>query len=317
MKTAIGVDIGGTKILMVAGTDKGKILARHKIPTQRTRAGAREFLSQLKTFVNRLDVPKSRIAGVGIAAPGAVDPGPGIVPRSPHMGGWKGFAIVREVRRALGLPAVIGNDANAAALGEKYFGGGRKCRDFIYMTVSTGIGGGLIVNGQLVTGASYVGGEVGHMKIVPEGDPCKCGQAGCLEAYASGTGMAAYAERQLEKRVKSRAAEYIPEGEHLTAKILGHVAKKRDRLAIETYKRGGYYLGIGIANLLNILNPERVILGGGVLKSAPPDFFQAMRKSCKANAWPEAYRGVRLVRSKLNDAVGGLGALALAFEALN
>jgi len=317
MKTAIGVDIGGTKISMVLGTIRGRILSRREIQTctgTNARPCLKELVHQLQELIHHSKVSKRNVAGIGIGIPGAVDTTKGVVPRSPHLGGWKGIPIVRIVSRALKLPVAIANDANAAALGEKYFGDGRHHQQFIYMTVSTGVGGGIVVNGELVEGSHYVAGEVGHMTIIPEGEPCKCGNKGCLEAYASGTAMARYAESQMRKGRSSKIRNLLSRGDILTGKILGLAARKRDRLALETYRRGGYFLGIGIANLLNILNPSCVMLGGGVLKSAPPDFLAAMRESCRKHAWPEAFRSVRIIRSKLGDQAGNLGALALAFD---
>jgi glucokinase len=182
------------------------------------------------------------------------------------------------------------------------------------MTISTGIGGGVVANGELVEGASYVGGEVGHMTVVPAGDRCKCKKAGCLEAYASGTAISRYVERQMRKGVATKIPKFLEKNKRITAKVVGAAAKKGDRLALRSFARAGFYLGIGIANLLNILNPELIILGGGVLKSAPPIFFKAMRDSCELDAWPQAFEAVRILRTKLGDHVGDLGALALAFH---
>ncbi len=317
MKYAIGIDIGGTKISMVLGTSSGKILARRLIATQtgsKTQQCLSEMVENLAGLLKDSGISKKQILGIGVGLPGPVDTQKGVVPRSPHLGGWKGFPLQKWLSKKMGLPVFVANDANAAAIGEKIFGLGRRAKHFIYMTVSTGIGGGLVVNRELVEGASFVAGEVGHMTVVPKGDACKCGKLGCLEAYASGTAIAAFAAREIKAGKASRISHFATQGNKLTAREVGLAAKKGDSLALKAYERAGFYLGIGIANLLNILNPELIILGGGVLKSAPRDFWRAMLQSAKREAWPQAFQAVKIVRTKLGDLVGDLGALALVFE---
>ncbi len=312
---AIGIDIGGTKISMVAGDARGRIFAAHEIPTRKGRQASRcvhAMAASLKSFVADPRL-RHKICGVGIGIPGAVDTRRGMVPHSPNLKGWKGVPLRKILQSALRLPVILANDANAAAVGEKIFGQGKNISDFIYITVSTGIGGGIVVGGKLLDGVSYVAGEVGHMTLVPKGDRCKCGKLGCLEAYASGTAMAAYAKKHLSQKELQRIKKFSP-GEPFAAKVLGRAARNGNRAAIQVYERGGFYLGIGIANLLNILNPQKVILGGGVFKSAPKQFWESMLASCKSNAWPEAFKAVQIVPSKLRGHVGNLGALALAFE---
>jgi len=316
-KLAIGIDIGGTKISMVLGTSSGKILARRVISTQtgaQTRSCLNELIQNIKLLLNGSSRVKKQILGMGVGLPGPVDSKKGIVPRSPHLGGWEGIPLRKLLLKALGLPVMLANDANAAVIGEKVFGQGRGAKNFIYMTISTGIGGGLVVNGQLVEGTSYVGGEVGHMTIVASGDPCKCGKKGCLEAYASGTAIARFVENEIQRGQSSKIPSFAGKGNKVAAREVGLAAKAGDRLALEAYCRAGFYLGIGIANLLNILNPEIIILGGGVLKSAPRLFWQSMLQSCQRDAWPQAWRAVQVRRTKLGDRVGDLGALALVFE---
>ncbi len=317
MKTAIGIDIGGTKISMVLGTEKGKILARTEIPTlkgKKTRQGIRNLVENLHLLIKSSAVNKKNLVGIGIGIPGAVDSKKGIVPRSPHLGGWKGLPLRHILNRAFRLPVSMNNDANAAAIGEKHFGACKSVEHFIYVTVSTGVGGGLVVNGQLVEGCSYVGGEIGHLTVVPLGERCKCGKYGCLEAYASGTAIADYARKQLRKYPGSKIKKMMRNGADLTAKTVGLAAQQGDRLALKAFRRAGFFLGIGLADLLNILNPSVIVLGGGVWKSAPRELWKCMLASCRTEAWPEAFRSVRITRTKLGDQVGNLGALALAFE---
>jgi len=207
----------------------------------------------------------------------------------------------------------MANDANAAALGEMFFGAGKRLQDVIYITVSTGVGGGIILGGKLHTGAGSVAGEIGHISIVPEGKPCACGKRGCLEAYASGTAIAKDVKAQMTRK-NTCVWKFLARDKHVSAKQVGMAAREGDKLAIGSYQKAGYYLGIGIADLMNILNPEMIVIGGGVLKSAHKSFWQSMIKSAREHAWPEAYATTRVVRSKLRDFVGDLGALALVFK---
>lgn len=317
MKTAVGIDIGGTKISMVIGNSQGRILAENRIPTlagAKAKEGIASLIQNLKNLIASSGIPKKQILGIGVGIPGPVNPKTGIVPVSPHLGGWQGTSLKKIIERETKLRVTMNNDANAAALGEKIFGQGRGVSDFIYMTVSTGIGGGIVIDGKLLNGTSHVAGEVGHMTIVPNGERCKCGKLGCLEAYASGTAIARFAAQELKRHGLSKMMTMMTQGRPLTAQVVGQCALKGDPLAIRLYELTGFYLGVGIANLLNILNPQKIILGGGVFKSAPKHFWKAMLASCKQAAWPDAFRAVKIVPSKLRGRVGDLGALALVFN---
>ena len=316
IKYAIGIDIGGTKISLVLGTEKGKILARREISTRTgtgTRGCVKELASNLQALVLHSCISPKKILGIGVGCPGAVDPSKGTLPRSPNLPGWAGLPLRRILRKAAGLPVHVANDANAAALGESLFGAGKKARDLIYITVSTGIGGGIIMNGRLYEGAGSVAGEIGHISIVPEGKKCACGKRGCLEVYASGTAIAKDVRDRMTPR-NTCVWKFLGRDKKVSAKQVGMAAREGDKLAIESYQKAGYYLGIGISNLLNILNPEMIVIGGGVLKSAHKNFWKSMIKSAQDHAWPEAYSTTRIVRSKLRDSVGALGALALVFK---
>ena len=304
MKYAIGIDIGGTKISIVMGTEKGKILARREIPTK-TGSGTRDCVKNLtvnlRSLIIHSRIAPKKILGIGVGCPGAINSVKSTLPRSPNLPGWAGLPLKTILSKATGLPVHIANDANAAALGENLFGAGKNEADLIYITVSTGVGGGILLQGQLYEGAGSVAGEIGHMSIVPEGERCGCGKYGCLEVYASGTAIARYYRKAKKKKVSG-------------AKEVGKAAREGDKTAIQSYQKAGYYLGIGIANLLNVLNPGKVVIGGGVLKSAHPVFWKTMIRSSKQHAWPEAFRTTRIVKSPLLGRSGDLGALALVFK---
>jgi glucokinase len=304
IKYAIGIDIGGTKIGITLGDERGKILAHREITTgirSRTPSCIKELVSNLRSLIQESRIPKKQILGIGVGCPGAVNTQKGILPRSPNLPGWTGIPLRKILSKATGLPVFIANDANAAALGEAVFGAGKNSKNFIYITVSTGVGGGIVINGELYEGSGFVAGEIGHMSIVPEGRKCNCGQRGCLEAYASGTAIARFYQEGKKEKVAG-------------AKEVGRAAREGDKLAVQSYRLAGYCLGLGIANLLNILNPGKIVIGGGVLKSAHKIFWATMMKSAKEHAWPEAFRTVKIVRSGLKGHVGNLGALALVFK---
>jgi glucokinase len=306
MQYALGIDIGGTKISIVLGTSDGKILVRKKVLTQtgsRSKACFKEVMKNIEALLREVKIPSQKLLGIGVGAPGAVNSKKGILPRSPNLPGWEGIPVCRILEKKFKLPVRLANDANAAALGEHLFGAGKKTKDLIYITVSTGVGGGIVINGQIHEGAGFVAGEVGHISVVPEGQRCKCGHRGCLEAYASGTAIGRSYRQMTGKKIAG-------------AKEVGEAAASGDRLAIKSYREAAYYLGIGLANFMNILNPEAIVIGGGVLKSSPPVYWQEVIRSAKDHAWPEAFRTTRVLQSPLLGHSGDFGALALAFQYL-
>lgn len=314
MKLAIGIDIGGTKISLALGNARGKILLKRVIPTRiqsKAKSSFLELLSGVKDLSRAAKRHNGKVIGVGVGIPGPVDSAKGVIPKSPNLPGWEGISITKALQKVIKVPVVLANDANIGAVGEKVFGQGRDCQNLIYITVSTGIGGGLIVGGKLLEGASGVAGEVGHMKVRPDGNRCGCGRYGCLEAEASGTAIANKAKRLIRSGknlgIKNKSINQI------TAKDVGEAAARGNRVALGIYEEAGYCLGIGLANLLNSLNPEKIILGGGVLNSAPPVFWRTAVKTYRKEAWPEAVQAVSVVHSKLRNHIADLGALALAF----
>lgn len=314
MRYALGVDIGGTKVSVTLGDSRGRILAKEIVPTE-TGKKAKHCVERIVAVLEQLRASTGRnqkISGIGVGIPGPMDPQKGIVEKSPHLSGWHGVPLKSTLQRKLRLPVFITNDANAAAVGEKMFGAGRGVQDFVYLTISTGIGGGIILDGKLFLGSTFGAGEVGHTVIVPEGEKCGCGNRGCLEAYASGTAIAQFVHREISQGKKSIVQQLAGAHHKITAEVIAAAAKRKDSLGLEAYRRAGNFLGIGLANLINVLNPELLILGGSVMKSSNL-FWGPMRRSLKQHAWPTLYQGCRVVKTKLRDKVGDLGALALVF----
>jgi glucokinase len=314
MQYALGVDIGGTKISVTLGDSSGKIFAKEVTPT-RTGRRARPGIDEIAAILQRLKSTcgKSlRLKGIGVGIAGPMDPEKGIVQRSPHLSGWEDFPLKSFLERKLRLPVCITNDANAAAVGEKIFGQGRQAEDFAYLTISTGIGGGIILGGKLLIGSSFGAGEVGHTIVWPGGEKCGCGHRGCLEAYSSGTAIAQFVRDEIRRGRRSKVMRGVRSKGSITGEIVALAAAEKDPLALEAFHRAGYFLGVGLANLINVLNPEMLILGGSVMKSSR-FLWASMTQSARQHAWPSLYRACRIVKTRLGDQVGDLGALALVF----
>ena len=312
MRYALGVDIGGTKVSVTLGNSSGKTLDKKLLLTRTGKESLRAIEEIVSTLKFLKAGCKKSILGIGVGIPGPMNPHKGLIEKSPHLQGWQGFPLKRFLESKLRLPVFMGNDANAAALGEKFFGTGKAIKNFVYLTISTGIGGGVVLEGRLLLGASFGAGEVGHTIVVPGGFRCGCGHRGCLEAYASGTAIAQFVCEELLRVKSSKILKLAGSRKKVTAEIVAEAAESGDRLALETYRRAGYYLGVGLANLINVLNPQMLILGGSVMKSSEL-LWPSMSDSVRKHAWPSSSKVCRIVKTKLGDEVGDLGALALVF----
>jgi len=314
---ALGIDLGGTKILTAVANAEGKMLSRdHSITpaTEGPPAVVRSILESVGRALDQANIVVADLTTIGIGAPGLSNPETGILFTSPNLPGWKDVRLRNIVEKELGKKAFLINDANAAAVGELYFGAGRGARNFIYITVSTGIGGGIIIDGKIYTGSIGTAGELGHMVIDDEGPQCNCGNRGCWETLASGTALA----REARYRIKKGAATSIPEHvagdlEKINAEAIHEAAQSGDKLANELIAQAAYYLGVGLANLINIFNPEVIIIGGGLSNSGDmllkPAFEEAGRRAFK-----QSCEAVRFARAELGRNSGVLGAAAFALE---
>lgn len=294
-------------------TLKGDILAREYIPTlaeEGKQAVIQRILTAIDSVLNKSGMSLCFIYNIVIAAAGAIDVDQGIVTASPHLPGWDNVPLKEIVEREMGLKTNIINDANAAALGEHQFGAGRGIRNLVYITVSTGIGGGIIIDGKLYAGISGSAGEIGHMTIDVNGPICKCGNTGCLETMASGTAIAKEAQRFITQGSKS-IIRGLAEGElqNITAKTISAAAQKGDVLALDIISRAATYLGVGMVNLVNILNPEMIIVGGGMAKMGDM-LLDPARQVVAERAFQLPASKVRIVPSELGDNAAVLGAAA-------
>lgn len=310
-----GIDIGGTKIAVSLGTASGKVVERSQFSSEQGKQVNRsieQIRAVLTGFFRKHKLTKRQILGIGVAVPGIIDPKTQRIEKSPNLPSWEGVALKKILSQTFKLPVSVENDANAAALGEKYFGLGKKIEDFIYITVSTGIGSGIVAGGRLVRGAKGIAGEVGHMTLVRAGEQCPCGKRGCLEAYSSGTAMAAFATKALKRGATSNFLRRFQLNQ-ITGALVAEAAKHKDPLAIEARKQAADYLGLALGNLINLLNPSRIILGGGVMEQTH-HFWSPMMAAVKREAWPAALSACSIVRSKLGKHVVDFGAFALVLE---
>jgi glucokinase len=260
---AIGVDLGGTNLRIAAVDERGTLLEKTTLGTQVVRG--RDFVIHDMTEAIRATASKfsqTKLVGIGIGVPGIIDMATGILRESPNLPGWHDYPVRDEIERRLQTKVVLENDANAAALGEKWLGAAREHGDMLMLTVGTGVGGGMVLGGRVWHGTRGMAGEPGHITIQPNGEPCPCGNRGCLEQYASATAIVRMAREAIaagNSPVLKRAAENPEFG----AKLIYQMGVEGDRDAQEIFRRVGWALGIGLADLINLLNLPIYVIGGG------------------------------------------------------
>lgn len=313
MRYVLGIDIGGTNLVGGCVAEDGSALHGFASEPTHAEAGATDVLARLATLAKgvmaatRREVPGAEIIGLGIGAPGPLDTKRGIVHLTPNLG-WRDLPLRQLVTDALGLPASLDNDANCAVVGEWWVGAAKGSRHAVGITIGTGIGGGIIVDGELLHGASDCAGEIGHTTIDTEGRKCGCGNYGCLEAYASGPAIARRAVEAVEAGEESRLAEYAGGNlAEVTAQTVYEAAEDGDRVALEVVDDTAHFLGIGIANLINILNPEMVVVCGGVTR-AGEKLFIPLRREVARRAFRPAVEACRIVPGTLPGTAGVYGA---------
>ena len=312
----LALDIGGTAIRVALVSIDGKILARKRLLTMAEKGPTpviKRMLSAMKRLLQSHELNMSQLHSISIATAGVIDTDNGIITSSPNLPGWINIPLRDTVETAYGINTFLLNDANAAALGEHRFGAGKGSANLFYITVSTGIGGGVIIDNNLYSGTSGGAGEIGHMTIDVNGPACKCGSNGCLETLASGTAIAREAITRIKNGEKSSLTENRDSIENITAKDVGKAAREGDTLALAVISRAAYYLGVGLANVVNILNPEIIIVGGGLSKLGDL-LLQPAREVVQERAFRLPVQAVRIVRSQLGDDAGVLGAAVFAYR---
>ncbi len=308
-RIVIGVDLGGTNLRTALLNTEGDVLDKYKEAT-RASDGWKEIVKRLIQNIERqqkIAVQKGLlVAAVGVGAPGVIQVDKGIVVKSPNFPDWNNLPLKDELEKVLKLPVMIENDANAAALGEQWRGAGMGIGSMIFLTLGTGVGGGIVLNKQIWHGADGMAGELGHMTIIPDGRKCGCGNKGCLEMYASARGIVQSYQDALD------ISEAGIKSEITSAQVFQEASNGNAR-AVKVMQGMGRILGIGIANLINIFNPEMVVIGGGV-KDAWPLFIDSTRTEIMKRAFEVPAARTQILPSKLGDDAGTVGAAATALQ---
>lgn len=306
-----GVDIGGTKISIAVARMTGDIIAKRQIPTN-AESGPIQALERVTTLLRELiseTFPPLRAIGVGSPAP--IDVERGLILSPSNLQTWVEFPVVEFLLDRFGVPVVLENDANAAALGEHIFGAGRGCENVLYVTVSTGVGGGLIINGHLYRGVSTGAGEIGHTIVQPDGIRCNCGSIGCLETVSSGHHIARRVRDRLRDGEESLIREMVADLDEVTARVVVDAVRAGDQLATAVWNEACRFLAIGIANAITLFAPDLVIVGGGIA-SAGGLLFDKLREQVPdfVSMIPAAM--IKIVPAQLGTESGVYGAVALA-----
>lgn len=314
----LAADIGGTKIMTAIISDDFRILAKDICPTladEGVQSVINRLFSAVDSLLNLNSIEPSQLGGIGIACAGGVDSERGVVVTpSPNLQDWHDIPLAEIVRERYRVDTFLVNDASAAALGEHRFGAGRRVSNLILITLGTGIGGGIITNGELYLGACGSAGEIGHMTVDTNGPECGCGNTGCLEVLASGTAVARDAVRRISQGEQSSLIKMVKgEVESITAEQVGTAARDGDSLALNVLSQAANYLGVGMVNLVNIFNPEMIVLGGGMAELGSL-FLDPAKRVVVERAFPISAQAVRIVTAQLGNEAGVYGAAVYALE---
>lgn len=317
LRYIVGVDLGGTSINVgVVPFDGGTVLGMRSLPTEPQR-GPKAVVDRIAEMIRdavrdarrEAELPEAAVIGVGLGSPGPLDRETGTILDTPNLG-WRNFPLRDLIANAVGLDVVLDNDANAATLGEWWMGAARGADPVVGVTLGTGIGGGIVLGGRVYHGASDAAGEFGHMTIDSTGRKCNCGNYGCLEAYASGPAIAARAVEGLETGSSSLLPDMVGgELDRITAATVYEAIVAGDVYAAEVMRETAKFLGAGLANLINLLNPELIVISGGVTR-AGDHLFEPLRAEVRRRAFSEAADACRIVSSELGDMAGVIGAAA-------
>jgi glucokinase len=313
----VGIDIGATQIKMGLVTRAGTLVEREQFETIRISSLA-HFIDVIKETIERLlqarGINKLSVGGIGIGAPGWVDHHRGIVRELTNMPGWKDVPLAANLESATGLKSFVDNDANVTAIGELIHGEGKGRQDFVCMTLGTGVGGAIVIDGKIYRGADSLAGEIGHMTLDVNGPECACGAKGCLERYVGNRFIVASALRKLEmradlgdQRILLNMAEN--QAKNITPKLLAEAAAQGDKVAIEVWRETGHYIGVALAAIVNVLNPECFIIGGGVAKAGPV-LFDAIRATTASLAMNGLGATTPILPAHLRENSGIVGAAA-------
>ncbi|HQU84876.1 MAG TPA: ROK family protein [Pyrinomonadaceae bacterium] len=310
-KLVLATDLGGTNLRMAAVDQAGSILYRTKHETPKSER-ADEIVNALVLAARECQektAKKGKIESIGAAVPATINSAEGVIMKAPNLPALDGFRLSAIVASELNIPVVLENDANAAAIGENWLGASKDYKNSICVTLGTGVGGGIIIDGKIVRGIDGTAGEIGHICVEPFGAPCGCGSRGCVEQYSSATAIV-----RLTRDLENQYPKSILQNKNkLTSLDVYEAGKNGDELALEVFRQMGFYLGIALGGLINVLNPEVIVIGGGA--AAGWDLFIGhLEDQIRKRAFREPAERAKLVRAQLDDDAGILGA---AFQAFN
>jgi len=307
-----GVDIGGTNIKLAVTDASGRVIASRSIPSNAGK-GPEDAFGRIAAALADLTAGRE-VRAAGVACAGLFDREKGRLRSSPNLLAWQNAPLERIARARLGVYTVVDNDANAAAYGESFRGCGRGRGTLICITLGTGVGGGIVIDGRPLRGSRNFAGEIGHATICETGPRCHCGSRGCLEAYLGAYALVRETRAKLRRGKSRYLSRWIDEGRPLTPKLIADAASQGDRAAREVFDEAGAHLGTAVANLINIFNPDLIAIAGGVAKG-----FHLMRprleKEVRRRAFPESRRAARIVRARLGTEAAAIGAALLSRDA--
>ncbi|MCB0155316.1 MAG: ROK family protein [Anaerolineae bacterium] len=313
---AIGMDVGGTKIAAGLVDRSGQILSRfttHAHSEKQPQFVIQAIGQAFDTLLAQVKIPPQQIEAVGLGFAGTVNGPAGLVLISSNLPAWDHFPLRDVVAERVGVPVVLDNDTNICALGEHRFGAGRDSQNMGYVTFSTGYGLGVILNGQLYVGHTGTAGEIAHVVVEPGGPPCTCGKRGCLMAFASGIGLSRMAYEKIEAGAETLLRERQPaNGERFTGRLIAEAAAENDPVANEILQVAGYYGGIGLSMIIQMFNPEIIVLGGGLL-NVGDRLLAPMMTGMRENTQPELLDSAQIVPWQLGNDLGILGAASKVF----
>lgn len=307
-RIVFAVDLGGTHLRVALVDDTGRILKQHKQDTPKGDS-AEDIIDALVSVSEHWGCNALPVVATSIMVPGAVDCAKAVVVQAPNLPSLVKFPLKTELEQKLGWPVYLENDANAAVVGEMWQGAARGCRDVVSVTLGTGVGGGVILDGKLWRGSHGSGGEIGHTTVDPfSGLKCKCGNTGCLELFASATAIV-----RMTREALSSFPETSLKSAELTAEMVYDAGQQGDELALAVFKRFGMYLGIGLANLINLIDPQVIVITGGVVNGWEL-FAGEMYRQVEERAFRTTAQQVKIAKAECGDNAGLLGAARLALQ---
>lgn len=312
-KYSIGIDLGGTKILIgLVEKESGKVVSHIKKKTKKEKGPeniVRKMVEGVGELLEESGKSFTEINSIGIGSAGQIDRKNGIIIGAPNLDCYN-LNLKEILQNKFNIPVFVGNDVEVATIGEQKFGAGKGCADFVCVFVGTGIGSAIVKNGQIIYGATGTAGELGHIIVDLNGRPCACGAHGCLEAYASRSAIETRIEGALKKGRKSCISEYLEEGKAITSSMIRKSIEREDELVTQCVSEASEYLSGGLASVINLINPELIILGGGLIEAVDYFYKQTIKKA-KSKSLPVPAEKIRFSKTILGDYSGVIGAALL------